>query len=134
MKHEWRAGPTTTTLQVCRPKPREEKRTNDAAADAFVVEKNEMRGICKLFLETKSLSDISLDSGVEFSSSFSPHSGGIDICRRFVVWFGKHAHDADENLLDALDGRPTLRCMLVVVWVVTRRVEDRNTDDTVGID
>ena len=51
-----------------------------------------------------------------------PHLRGLHVGRAFVVRLRQHGHDADEDLLDGLDGRPPLRSVLVVVRVVARSV------------
>lgn len=64
----------------------------------------------------------------------APHLGGLDIGGALVVGLGEHAHDGDEDLLDRLNGAPPLRCVLVVVGVVTGWVEDGDADEAGGID
>ena len=54
----------------------------------------------------------------------APHLGRLDVCGTLIVGLGQHAHNADEDLLDGLDGRPPLGGVLVMVRVVTGRVED----------
>lgn len=63
-----------------------------------------------------------------------PHLRSLDIGRALVIRLGQHAHDRDEDLLHALDGRPALRGVLVVVGVVTGRVEDRDANRAIGVD
>lgn len=62
-----------------------------------------------------------------------PHLRSIDIRRALVVRLGQHAHHADQDLLDALDRRPALGCLLVLHRVVAGRVQDRYTDFAVVV-
>ena len=63
-----------------------------------------------------------------------PHLSGFDVGGTLVVGLGEHAHDADEDLLDGLDGGPALGGVLVVVWVVAGGVEDGNADEAARVD
>lgn len=69
-----------------------------------------------------------------FGPLVAPHDGSLHVGRAFAVGLGQHAHDRDQYLLDGLNGAPSLRSVLVMVRVVTRGVQDRNTDEAVGID
>lgn len=53
--------------------------------------------------QTKSPPDIGSDLGIKVGSSFPPHAGSINVGRRLIVWLGEHAHDTDEDLLNALN-------------------------------
>lgn len=72
-------------------------------------------------------------SAIKFWPTFSPHLRGFNIRRTFIVWLSKHRHDADQDLLYALDGRPSFGCALVVVWVIARRVKYRYANFAVRI-
>lgn len=85
-------------------------------------------------LQPQALPNIRLDPTLKLGPPFPPHPRSIDIRRALVVRLGDHAHDADENLLHALDRAPALRGLLVVVRVVAGRVQDRDADDAVGVD
>ena len=63
----------------------------------------------------------------------SPHTCRIHICWTLIVRLRQHAHNTDEDLLDALNRRPALRRLLVVVRVIAWRVQDRDADFAVGI-
>ena len=63
-----------------------------------------------------------------------PHLGSLNVRGAFVIGLGEHAHDADQDLLDALDGTPPLRCALIVVWIISGRVQDRYADEAGRID
>lgn len=67
-------------------------------------------------------------------STLPPHLGRLDIGGTLVVWLGEHTHNRDENLLHALNGRPALRGMFVVVWVIAGGMEDRDADGAIGVD
>lgn len=84
--------------------------------------------------KTKRPPDISLDLVLEFRSPFPPHPRRVDVGRRLVVGLGQHAHDTNQNLLHALDGRPAFRGVFVVIRVVAGRVEDGYADHAVGVD
>jgi hypothetical protein len=73
------------------------------------------------------------DPLVELGALLAPHLGGLNVGGTLVVGLGEHAHDGDENFLDALDGRPALRRLLVVVGIVARRVQDRDADQAARI-
>src|SRR4051812_38426488 len=63
-----------------------------------------------------------------------PHLTRVDVGATLVVGFGEHAHDADEDLLDALDRAPALRGALVHVRVVAGGVQDGDAHGAVGVD
>lgn len=63
-----------------------------------------------------------------------PHLRRLDVGRTLVVGLGQHAHDADENLLHALDGTPALRGLFVVVGVVAGGVQDGDADEAGRVD
>jgi hypothetical protein len=69
-----------------------------------------------------------------FWPPLSPHLGCLYVGRALVIGLGKHAHDGYQNLLDRLDGRPSLRCVLVVVRVVAGGVEDGDADESAWVD
>ena len=69
-----------------------------------------------------------------FVPPLAPHLGRLYIGGTLIVGLGEHAHDADEDLLHGLDRRPALGGLLVVVWVVTGRVEDGDADEAAGVD
>lgn len=73
------------------------------------------------------------DNFLVIDSPFPPHPRCIHVRWALIIRLRKHTHHAYQNLLHALDRRPALRCFLVVVWVVARRVQDRYADFTVGI-
>lgn len=65
---------------------------------------------------------------------FSPHLRCLDICRTLVIRFREHAHDADEDLLDALDRGPPLRGGFVLIRVIAGGMQNRYADATVLVD
>lgn len=67
-------------------------------------------------------------------SPFSPHLSGFHVRRTLVIGLRQHAHHRDQDLLDALNGRPSLRRMLVVVGIVAGGMEDGDTDCSIGVD
>lgn len=69
-----------------------------------------------------------------FLPPLPPHLRRLDVRGALIIRFSQHAHDADQDLLDALDGRPPLRGVLVVVRVVARGMQDRNADYAGGVD
>lgn len=64
----------------------------------------------------------------------SPHLRRLNIRRTLVIGLRKHAHNADENLLYALDRGPPLRCRFVLVRVVAGGMQDRYADAAVLVD
>ena len=62
-----------------------------------------------------------------------PHFCGIDVRRALVVRLSQHAHNADQDFLDALDRRPALRRLLVLHRVVAGWVQDRYADLTIVV-
>lgn len=58
----------------------------------------------------------------------------FDVGAALDVGLGEHADDAEQDLLDALHRRPTLRGRLVHVRVVAGRVEDGDADLARGVD
>lgn len=60
----------------------------------------------------------------EFLRIFSPNFGGLNIGGTFVVWAAQHANYAHEDCFGCLDWRPTLRRVLVTIWIVGRSVKD----------
>lgn len=66
-------------------------------------------------------------------SVLSPHPSCIHVCRALVVRLRKHAHNTNEDLLDALYWRPAFGRLLVVVRVIAGRVQNRDADFAVGI-
>lgn len=66
-------------------------------------------------------------------SPLAPHLSSLNISGALVIRLGKHAHNRDEDLLHALDGRPALRGVFVVVWVVAGGMKDGNADGSVGV-
>ena len=86
-----------------------------------------------LLSQSQRSSNISLDLILKLCSSFPPHARCVNIRGRLVIGLSQHAHDADQNLFDALDGAPALRGVFVVVWVVAGWVEDGDADDAVWV-
>lgn len=62
-----------------------------------------------------------------------PHLRSLHVRRRLIIRLRQHTHNGDENLLHALDRRPPLRSMFVMVGVVTGGVEDGNAHGSVGV-
>ena len=91
---------------------------------------------CCVFTNSQSQPLLHLVSNLSLilGPALAPHLSSLDISRALVIRLGKHAHDRDEDLLYALDRRPALRSMLVMVRVIAGRMEDRNADSPVGID
>lgn len=69
-----------------------------------------------------------------FSPSLPPHLRGLHIGRTLIVGLSQHAHDRDENLLYALNGRPSLRSVLVVVGIIAGRMQNGDADGSIGVD
>lgn len=67
-------------------------------------------------------------------SAVTPHLSSLNISRALIIRLSKHAHNRDEDLLHALDRRPALRGMFVVVRVIAGGMEDGDADSSVGID
>src|ERR1700694_2932906 len=58
--------------------------------------------------------DILPDTPLILRPALAPHLGRLDIRGALIIRLGQHAHDAEQDLLDALDGAPALRRVLVV--------------------
>jgi hypothetical protein len=84
--------------------------------------------------QSQALPDIRLDPALKFRPLLPPHPRGIHISRALIIWLGDHAHDADQDLLHALNRAPALGSLFVVVGVVARRVKDRYADNAVSVD
>lgn len=67
-------------------------------------------------------------------SPLAPHLSSLHIGGTLVIRLGKHTHNRDEDLLHALDGRPALRGVFVVVWVVAGGMKDGDAYGSVGVD
>lgn len=78
--------------------------------------------------EPKTPADLLTNPILIIGSPLSPHLRSFNIRGAFIVWLRKHAHDANKNLLNALNRAPSFRRVLVVVWIVARRMEDRYTN------
>ncbi len=63
-----------------------------------------------------------------------PHLGRLDIGRTLIVRLSQHTHDANQDLLDTLDGRPPLRGVLVVIRIVAWWMENGYADNAGGVD
>lgn len=85
-------------------------------------------------LQPQDLAHAVADLVLVLGASLAPHLCGFHVCGALVVGLGQHAHDGDEDLLDRLDGRPALGCVLVVVRVVAGGVEDGDADEAAGVD
>lgn len=84
--------------------------------------------------KTQALAHLITHLGLVLGPPLPPHLRSLDVSGTLVVRFCQHAHDRDEDLLHALDGRPALRGMFVVVGVVAGGMEDRDADGAVGVD
>jgi hypothetical protein len=62
-----------------------------------------------------------------------PHARRVYISGTLVVWLRQHAHDAYQDLLNTLYGRPSFRGLFVVHGVFAGGVEDRYADFAVGV-
>lgn len=60
-------------------------------------------------------------------------TGGAEESTKRFKLTGQHRNDREEDFLHRLDGRPSFARRLVVIRVVARCVEDRNTDLAVGV-
>ncbi len=69
----------------------------------------------------------------KFGSPIPPHFGRLNVCRALVVWFCKHRHDGYQDLFHTLDGRPSFGGTLVVVWIVSGRMEDGYADFAIQV-
>jgi len=85
-------------------------------------------------LQTQTSSHISPDPLLEILPPLPPHPRRIHIRRALIIRFRNHAHHTDQDFFDTLYRTPPLRSLLVVVRIIARRVQDRDTDDTVGVD
>lgn len=75
-----------------------------------------------LQLQTQTPPYISAHPCFVVCSLLTPLPRGIDVGWALVVRLGEHAHDADEDTPDGLQGRPALGGALVMVWIVAWRV------------
>jgi hypothetical protein len=74
--------------------------------------------------QSQALPNIRFNPLLKVRSSFSPHPSSVDIRGTLIVRLSDHAHDADQDLLHALNRAPALRSLLVMVGVVAGRVQD----------
>lgn len=86
------------------------------------------------FSQSQPLPHFIADLLLVLGSALPPHLSSLDVGRTLVIWLSQHAHDGDKDLLDALDGRPALGGVLVVVGVITGGMQDGNADCTIGVD
>ena len=94
----------------------------------------EIGGLCALqLLQAQALADLIANLALIFGPSLPPHLRGFHIGRTLVVRLGQHAHDGNEDLLDALNRRPPLRSVLVVVGIIAGRVQDGDTNGSIGV-
>jgi len=84
--------------------------------------------------QSQALPNIRLDPALKLRPPLPPHPRGIHIRRALIVRLRDHAHDTDQNLLHTLNRTPALGSLLVVVRVVTGRVQNRYTNNTIGVD
>lgn len=63
-----------------------------------------------------------------------PQLTRIDVGAALWIRLGQHRNHTQQNLLDALHRRPPFLGPLVLVWVFSRRMQDRYTDGSVGVD
>lgn len=73
------------------------------------------------------------DLAVELQPVVSPELTGINVGSRLGVGFGKHGHHAQEDFFYALHRRPSFLGPLIVVGVFARRVQNGDTDCSVGV-
>lgn len=66
--------------------------------------------------------------------AFPPHLRRLHVRRTFIVRLSQHAHHAEEDLLHALNGAPSLIRILISQWIVTRVMQDRYADFAIRID
>lgn len=71
---------------------------------------------------------------LKLASPLPPHLGRLDIRRTLIIRLRQHAHHADQYLLHTLYRTPSLRCLLIVVRVVARGVQDGDADEAGGVD
>ena len=53
-----------------------------------------------------------------------PHLGSLNIGRTLVIRLRQHTHNADQNLLRTLNGTPPLAGGLVMIRIVSRRMQN----------
>jgi len=58
----------------------------------------------------------------------------VNVRTTLEVRFGEHRNDAQKHLLDALDGAPPFRGLLVHQWVVARGVQNGDADVAIWVD
>lgn len=83
--------------------------------------------------ETQTLAHLIPNLLLVLGTSLAPHLSCLDVGGTLIIGFSEHAHDRDENFLHALNGRPALGGMFIVVRVITRWVEDRDADCSIGV-
>jgi hypothetical protein len=88
------------------------------------MSRSQCHALLHTFSQSQALPNISLDPFLKVRSSFSPHPSSVDIRRTLIVRLGDHAHDTDQDLLNALNRAPALGSLFVVVRIIARRVED----------
>jgi hypothetical protein len=58
----------------------------------------------------------------------------VNVRATLEVRFSEHRNDAEKDLLDALDGAPPFRCLLVHQRVVARGVQNGDADVAIWVD
>lgn len=84
-------------------------------------------------LQPQSLPNLVANPLLIFRPPLPPYLSGFDIRWTLVIRFSQHAHNGDQDLLDALDGRPSFRGVFVVIRVVAGWVEDRYTNCAIRV-
>lgn len=99
------------------------------------------RSLCKeidgLFafqlLQAQALANLIANLALILRPALPPHLRGLHVGGTLIVGLSQHAHNGYEDLLDALDWRPSLRSVLVVVGVITRGVQNGDTNGSIGV-
>lgn len=71
---------------------------------ASYAKSDQQKGVEKKNSQTQPPSDFLPDPLLILASSLTPHLGGLHVGRTLIVGLRQHAHDGDQDLLDALDG------------------------------
>jgi hypothetical protein len=78
-------------------------------------------------------SNIQPDLFLKLCSPLPPHPRRIHIGRRLIIRLSQHTHHTNQYLFHTLNRTPSFRGVFVVIRVVARRMQDRDTHDTIRI-
>ena len=84
-------------------------------------------------LELETSGDTFLDDAVEFGPVCAPELAGINVGSRLIVRLGKHAYNREKDLLYRLDRGPSFGAVFILIWIVSRRMQDADAYSTIFV-